>query len=71
MTIPFVFGWSQLILLIIALVGIFLLINAFVGLRGRRRRYKDDEEDEEHKFRRHRYGRFRLRYGRLLGGAFR
>ena len=70
MTIPFVFGWSQVILLIIALAGIFLLINAFVGLRGRRRRFKESEEDEEHKFRRRRYGHFRLRYGRLLGGAF-
>ena len=72
MTIPFVFGWSQVILLIIALVGIFLLINAFVGLRGRRRRYRDSDEDEDRKFSRkryERYGHFRLRYGRLLGGV--
>ena len=72
MTIPFVFGWSQVILLIIALVGIFLLVNAFVGLRGRRRRYRDGDEDEDGKFGRRRYeryGRFRLRYGRLLGGV--
>ena len=71
MTIPFVFGWSQVFLLFIALVGIFLLVNAFVGLRRRRRRgYKD--EDEEYKFGRRPYRRmphFRLRWGRLFGGV--
>ena len=71
MTIPFVFGLPQVFLLIIALVGIFILVNAFVGLgRHRRRGYKD--EDDEHKFERHPYRRlprFRLRWGRLFGGV--
>jgi hypothetical protein len=67
MTIPFVFGWPQVFLLIIAIVGILLLVNAFVGLR--RRRYRDEEY--EHKFENRRYHgplRFRPRWGRLLGG---
>lgn len=67
MTIPFVIGWPQVFLFIIALVGLFLLINAFVGLR-RRREYR--HEDEERKFGRRRISHFRLRWGRLLGGAF-
>ena len=71
MTIPFVLGGPQVFLLIIAIVGILLLVNAFVGLRRRRHGYKD--EDGEHKFgnRRHR-GRlhFRPRWGRLFGGVF-
>lgn len=74
MTIPFVIGWPQVFLFIIALVGIFLLINAFVGLRrGRWYGDKHENEDDERKFGRHRLrrlSRFRLRWGRLLGGVF-
>ncbi len=71
MTIPFVFGWPQVFLLLIAIVGILLLVNAFVGLRRRRYSYRD--EDEEHKFDNRRQRgllRFRPRWGRLLGGVF-
>lgn len=69
MTIPFVIGWPQVFLFIIALVGLFLLINAFVSLRGRHgNRY--DVGDEDRKFGRRRISHFRLRWGRLLGGVF-
>ena len=67
MTIPFVFGWPQVFLLIIAIVGILLLVNAFVGLR--RHGFKDEDE---HKFEKRRHRgllRFRPRWGRLLGGV--
>ena len=67
MTIPFVIGWPQVFLFIIALVGLFLLVNAFVGLRHRR---AYSYEDEERKFGRRRISRFHLRWGRLLGGTF-
>lgn len=69
MTIPFVIGWPQVFLFIIALVGLFLLINAFVGLR-RQRGYRHDNEGDDRKFGRRSISHFRLRWGRLLGGAF-
>lgn len=69
MTIPFVFGWPQVFLLLIALIGVLLLVNAFVGLR-RGRWYGRKDEDEKRKFGERRISRFRLRWGRLLGGAF-
>lgn len=68
MTIPFVIGWPQVFLFIIALVGLLLLVNAFVSVR-RHRRYGYREEDEDRKFGRRRITHFRLRWGRLLGGV--
>lgn len=68
MTIPFVIGWPQVLLFIIALVGLLLLVNAFVRVR-RRHHYEYRDEDEARKFGRRHVTHFRLRWGRLLGGV--
>ena len=76
MTIPMTFGWPQVILLIIGIVGLGLLISGAMGLSRRySNRWRDEEEDEEEdgKFgRRTGYGPRRhhrhFRWGRGIAG---
>ncbi len=81
MNIPFTFGWPQVILLIIGIVGLGLLISATMGLSRRyNRRWRDKEEremrgeereEEERKFGRERgYRHHRhFRWGRGIAGV--
>jgi hypothetical protein len=73
MTTPISIGWPQVLLFIIAIVGLGLLISAFMGLSRRATRgWRNEEEGEEeaHKFGRRRYYRSHrhFRWGRSILG---
>ncbi len=75
MSIPITFGWPQVLLIIIGIVGLGLLISAAMGLSKRRNagRFNYDEAESEHearKFgRRRNYGPHRhFRWGRSIAG---
>ncbi|MFL5626200.1 MAG: hypothetical protein ACJ788_11470 [Ktedonobacteraceae bacterium] len=73
MNTPIDVGLPQIILFIIAFVGLGMLISAFMGSRSRRvGRYRDYEDEEEaRKFGRHRHRTYRRywRIGRGLSGV--
>lgn len=75
MNIPITLGWPQVLLIIIAIVGLGLLISAGMGLSRRRNigRFSDDEEENEEEARK--FGRSRsyrphrhFRWGRSIAG---
>lgn len=61
MTIPITIGWPQLLLFLIAVIGVGLLISALMGLR-RDREYYDEATGKYFSARRH------VRWGRSLSG---
>lgn len=68
MNIPVVLGLPQVILIILAIVGLVLMLSTVVGVRGRRMAgdKNDGYEEEAHKFGRRQGHRCRL--GRGVGG---
>lgn len=69
MNVPFVLGPSQIILLVLGLIGLGLLISSLMSLRalGRRRPYDEEDEAYWRKFGR-RYYRRRVKWERGVGG---
>jgi hypothetical protein len=67
MNIPITIGWLQLLLLLIAVIGLGLLISSFMGLRGGHRERYERYKDEEGRYYHHRHRRH-FGWGRGLGG---
>ncbi|HEU5227985.1 MAG TPA: hypothetical protein VFU49_09255 [Ktedonobacteraceae bacterium] len=72
MNTPFVFGGPQVLLLVIAIVGVGLLVSSFMGLRGGRREHEKgywDEQGRFHQYRHHHRHRRHFKWGRSLSGV--
>jgi hypothetical protein len=76
-SIPITFGWPQVLLIIIGIVGLGLLISAGMGLSRRRNadRISYDEKESEHEAEARKFGRHRsysqhrhFRWGRTIAG---
>ncbi|HLG78829.1 MAG TPA: hypothetical protein VKX46_20625 [Ktedonobacteraceae bacterium] len=64
MTFPFQFGWQQILLLLVAIIGVALLISAVTGLMHTVKELEEFEDEEGRTFRRwRRRRRFRWRRG--------
>lgn len=66
MNIPITVGWPQLVLFLLAVLGLGLLISATMGLRGRGAGTYIDEDGIERRYRRRRFRPGRIFSGLLL-----
>ena len=73
MNIPVTFGGPQVLLLLLAIVGVGLFVSSFMGLRRRHREHEKGYWDEEGRFHHYKYAhhhqRRHFKWGRGLSGV--
>lgn len=72
MNTPIIFGGPQVLLLVIAIVGVGLLVSSFMGLRGGRKEHEKgywDEQGRFHQYRHHHRHRRHFKWGRSFSGV--